>query len=159
MWSPVRVYSPTGYLNLPKPLPLAEADTQGSDMLMTKWDFFVHGIIFGPACAINGWHQRLLRVTAGPNVGSLAGGPAQSRLPTRHCRWPPSTTIIRRPHVRHPTHPHSSWWSIIPSHWTTSVVQSTGWTLSSIYFPQRVSSSAKDAFVSELSHAPSEFSL
>ena len=42
-----------------------------------------------------------------------------------HCRWPPSTTIVRPPHVRHPPHPHSSWRSIIRSRWTMSVEQST----------------------------------
>jgi len=34
-------------------------------------------------------------------------------LSTRHCRWPSSTTIVRR------THPHSSWRSVIRSRWTT----------------------------------------
>ena len=80
-------------------------------------------------------------------------------LPTRHCRWPLSTTIVRRPHVRHPTHPHSSWPSIIRSRWTTSVEQSSWWTSSSQHFPRIVSSSAKDSFVFELSQAPSDVSL
>jgi len=80
-------------------------------------------------------------------------------LSTRYCRWPPSTTIIRRPHVRHPTHRHSSWPSIIRSRWTTSVQQSTRWTSSSQHFPWTASSSVKDAFVSEPSQVPSHFSF
>ena len=85
---------------------------------------------------------------------------ANSSLPLAAVNYERQTPlhIVRHYYMRHPTHPHSSWRSIIHSRWTTSVDQSTCRTSSSHHFLRTVSSSAKDAFF-ELSQSPSDFSF